>query len=425
MKPTFHTCRLSNGLRIIHEERDSEVMYCGYVMGVGTRHEAAAESGMAHFIEHMTFKGTEHRRAWQISNGLERVGGELNAFTNKQETVYCATVLQPDFRRAVDLLTDIVFHSTYPQAEIDREVEVICDEIDSYKDSPGEIIFDEFEEILFPGADLGRDILGDAQRLRSYTTDDALRFTARHYRPDNAVFYAYGRADFRRLVGWLQGMFGLKPEPITENCDETGIFRLPEIPDLLPEAPAGREIFRDKGTHQAHVLLGCTAYGGCHPRRYAMMLLSNLLGGPGMNARLNMLLRERAGLVYTVESNYSAYVDVGVWSVYFGCDAHDVSRCVRMVRRELQRCAESPLSPRQLAAAKQQLIGQIGIAQEQHESHAITMGKAYARYGLRRDPATLAERIQALTAEEVQRAAAEIFRPERLTLLAYRTPASR
>ena len=220
-------------------------------------------------------------------------------------------------------------------------------------------------------------------------------------------------------------MFGLKPEPITEICDETGIFRLPDTPEWLPAAPAGREIFRDKGTHQAHVLLGCPAYGGCHPRRYALTLLNNLLGGPGMNARLNMLLRERAGLVYTVESNYSAYVDVGVWSVYFGCDAHDVARCVRMVRRELQRCVESPLSPGRLAAAKQQLIGQIGIAQEQHESHALAMGKAYARYGHRYDPAALAERIRALTAEEVQCAAAEMFHPERLSLLVYHTPATR
>lgn len=180
------------GLRVIHESSDSPVLYCGYVVCAGTRHETIDDSGMAHFIEHMTFKGTQRRRASQITNGLECVGGDLNAFTTKQETVYYATVLKENFIRAVSLLTDIVFHSTYPQAEIDREVEVICDEIDSYKDSPSELIFDEFETLMYPSQPLGRDILGKAERLRQYTTADALRFARQYYRPENAIFYVYG-----------------------------------------------------------------------------------------------------------------------------------------------------------------------------------------------------------------------------------------
>ena len=180
------------GLRVIHESSDSPVLYCGYVVCAGTRHETTDDSGMAHFIEHMTFKGTQRRRASQITNGLECVGGDLNAFTTKQETVYYATVLKENFIRAVSLLTDIVFHSTYPQAEIDREVEVICDEIDSYKDSPSELIFDEFETLMYPSQPLGRDILGKAERLRQYTTADALRFARQYYRPENAIFYVYG-----------------------------------------------------------------------------------------------------------------------------------------------------------------------------------------------------------------------------------------
>ena len=407
-----HTHTLANGLRVIHEQTDSPVVYCGYVMRVGTRHEQAEESGMAHFIEHMTFKGTERRRAWQISNGLERVGGELNAYTTKQETVYCATVLRPDFPRAVDLLTDIVFHSTYPQAEIDREVEVICDEIDSFKDSPSELIFDEFESLVFEGCDLGRDILGEADRLRQYRTADALRFTRAHYRPDNAVFYIYGDVDFRRAIRQLERLMATSEAVLS-----------PHEPAPTPSAlilPPARTVYRDRGTHQAHVLLGCPTYGGRHPHRFALLLLNNILGGPGMNARLNMLMRERAGLVYTVESNYSTYIDVGLWTVYFGCDADDVDRCLRLVRRELQRMIDQPLTPRQLQAAKKQFIGQIGISREARESYAIGLGKTYAHYDTWRDLNALAQEVDALTSEELQTVAAEVFAADRLSLLVYR-----
>lgn len=407
-----HTYTLANGLRVIYEQTDSPVVYCGYVMRVGTRHEQPAESGMAHFIEHLTFKGTQRRRAWQISNGLERVGGELNAYTTKQETVYCATVLRPDFPRAVDLLTDIVFHSTYPQAEIDREVEVICDEIDSFKDSPSELIFDEFESLVFEGCDLGRDILGEADRLRQYRTADALRFTRAHYRPDNAVFYIYGDVDFRRALRQLEKLMSVP-------ANAPSLHMNAPTPSALALPPA-RTVYRDRGTHQAHVLLGCPTYGGRHPHRFALLLLNNILGGPGMNARLNMLMRERAGLVYTVESNYSTYIDVGLWTVYFGCDANDVDRCLRMVHRELQRMIDQPLTPRQLAAAKKQFVGQIGISREARESYAIGLGKTYAHYDTWRDLDALAQEVDALTSEELQTVAADVFAADRLSLLVYR-----
>lgn len=200
----MYTASLDNGLRIIFQPSESEVVYCGYVICAGTRHEAPEDSGMAHFIEHMSFKGTQRRKSRQINDYLERVGGELNAFTSKQETVYCATVLRRDVHRAVDILTDMVFHSVYPQNEIEKEVEVIIDEIDSYKDSPSELIFDEFEQLLFGDTSLGRDILGDKNRLRSYTTADALRFTGEHYRPDNVVFYLYGKVDWPQLLRRLE-----------------------------------------------------------------------------------------------------------------------------------------------------------------------------------------------------------------------------
>lgn len=420
MPSEIHTHTLPNGLRVIHETSSSPVVYCGYVVNAGTRHERDDESGMAHFIEHLSFKGTERRKAWQISNGLERVGGELNAFTGKQETVFCATVLAPHFPMAVDLLTDIVFHSTFPQSEINREVEVICDEIESYQDSPSEYIFDEFEEILFRGTDLGRDILGKADCLRAYTTADALRFTREHYQCPNAVFYVYGSIPFQRVIQRLQRNFppdsGVKASPV-----------LPVTHALQPSAwqtkstlaPQDREIYKDRGTHQAHVVLGAPAYDGGHPLRYALQLLNNMLGGPGMNARLNTLLRERSGLVYTVESSYLAYTDVGVWTVYFGCDSQDIHRCVRMIRRELKRCTEELLTPRQLAAAKKQWIGQIGISRDAHENHAVSMGRAYARYGCHQDMDNLLQRIQHITAQDIQQAATDIFCPDRMLLLAY------
>ncbi len=423
---------LPNGLRIIHEPSTSDVLYCGYVIAAGTRHELPHESGMAHFIEHMTFKGTNKRRSWQISNGLECVGGELNAFTNKQETVYCATVLRQDFRRAADLLTDIVFHSTYPGQEIAREVEVICDEIDSYQDSPSEIIFDEFEENLFQGEPLGRDILGSAERLRTYTTADALDFAQRYYKPENAVFYVYGQVSFKTVIKTLCRLFDVAEEDctgkvkfgdemgenqVTEEIENPSSDKAPPI-DFSHFQPATRRLV-DRDTHQAHVVLGTKAYGGRHPGRFALMLLNNILGGPGMNARLNMQLRERAGLVYTVESTYSTYPDVGEWTTYFGCDASDVRKCLGLVYRELVRLLREPMTQRQLNAAKRQFIGQIGISRDAHEGYAVALGRAYSRYASHRDLDELARTINALTAEELHQAALDTFRPEHLMLLVY------
>lgn len=414
--PPVQAATLRCGLQVVLAANGSDVIHCGYVVRAGTRHEAPADTGLAHFIEHMSFKGTARRRACHISNGLERVGGDLNAYTNKQETVYQATVLRPDFGRAADLLTDIVFHSTYPQHEMEREAEVVCDEIDSYKDSPADLIFDEFEAMIFAGHPLGRDILGTAERLRTYRTADALRFARRWYRPDNAVFYVSGRLDFGRLVRRMErltaGLEAERPAPPPGS--------LPAAP-LLPPYPAAeleRTVRRD--THQAHVLIGSRAYGGTDPRRHALYLLNNILGGPGMNSRLNLRLREKAGLVYSVDACLSTYPDTGLWNVYFGCDAADIGRCRRLVLAELRRLAERPLSPAQLAAAKKQLCGQIGISRDNAENYALAVGKGFAHYGEPYDPDRLCARIQDLTAAELQETAAEAYAPGRLTTLIYR-----
>ena len=410
--PPVQAATLRCGLQVVLAANGSDVIHCGYVVRAGTRHEAPADTGLAHFIEHMSFKGTARRRACHISNGLERVGGDLNAYTNKQETVYQATVLRPDFGRAADLLTDIVFHSTYPQAEIDKEVEVICDEIESYNDSPSELIYDEFENMLFCGHPLGHNILGRAELLRTFTTADALRFTGRLYRPGNAVFFAYGDIAPARLARLLDRALAGFPACPPSPCDAAA-------PAALP-AYRPQERVSDRATHQAHVLMGNRAYSAHDGRRMALYLLNNILGGPGMNARLNVALRERNGLVYTVDSSMVAYSDTGVWCAYFGCDPHDVPRCRRLVRSQLDRVMRRPMPAAQLAAAKRQIKGQIAVGCDNRESFALDFGKSYLHYGRERDVPALLARIDAITAEEIQQVARETFAPELMTTLIYK-----
>lgn len=423
MNMNYNTYTLANGLRIIHLPSAQPVVYCGYAVGAGTRdEELGREEGMAHFCEHITFKGTERRSSMQILGHLESVGGDLNAFTNKEETVYHAAVLKENIDRAVDLLTDIVFHSTYPQAEIDKEVEVIVDEIESYNDSPAELVYDLFENAVFGGHPLGHNILGTAEKLRRYTTADALRFTRRYYRPENSVFFAYGDVDFRKLVRLLErantnvAAVSLPPQQQV-LCDESaGCCGNDTATAVLPPYVA-QHIEHHMDTHLAHVMLGTRAYDVHDERRIALYLLNNILGGPGMTARLNVSLRERNALVYTVESMAQSYSDTGLWAVYFGCDPKNVKRCLRLIRRELDKVMQRPLSDAQLRAAKRQIRGQIGIACDSRDSFALDFAKSYLHYGWKKDVTALCERIDALTAADLQRVAQDLFAEERLTML--------
>lgn len=399
---------LSNGLRVIHQSSDSNVVYCGYELNVGTRNEEPGYEGMAHFCEHVSFKGTKRRKSWHISNALESVGGDLNAYTNKEDTVYYAAVLKEHTARAIDLLTDIVFYSTYPQAEIDKEVEVICDEIESYNDSPAELIYDEFENLLFANHALGHNILGTAERVRSFKTVDAQRFTQRYYRPENSIFFLYGDVDFKRVVRLLERATSdfAPSKPIIEPALNQPLP--PNMPDFIE---------KNHGTHQAHVMVGTRGYDIHDKRRMSLYLLNNLLGGPGMNARLNLSLRERHGLVYTVESSMVSYCDTGVWAIYFGCDPKDVGRCLKLVHKELDRVIQKPLSDTQLRAVKKQIKGQIGVACDNRESFALDFGKSYLHYGWERDLNSLFRHIDEVTAESMQQVAAELMQQERLTTL--------
>ena len=420
----YNTYTLNNGLRIIHLPSDSKVVYCGYQINAGTRNEEPGEEGLAHFCEHVTFKGTERRKAWHILNSLESVGGDLNAYTNKEGTVYYSAILKEHIARAVDLLTDIVFHSVYPQAEIDKEVEVICDEIESYNDSPAELIYDEFENIIFKGSPLGHNILGTAEQVRSFKTEDALRFTRKLYRPDNAIFFAYGDIDFKKLVRLLKKSFlseerTVKSEKFNSPEAQTQ-FNIQHSTFNTQHSFEGQTIVMQKNTHQAHVMIGTRAYDVNDSRRMPLYLLNNMLGGPGMNAKLNLALREHNGLVYTVESTMVAYGDTGVWSIYFGCDEHDVKRCLRLVRKELDKFMQKPLSEAQLKAAKKQIKGQVGVACDNRENFALDFGKSFLHYGWEKNVDRLYEQVDEITAEQIQAVAQELFDKDRLTTLIFR-----
>ena len=474
----YNTYTLDNGLRIIHLPSDSQVVYCGYQINAGTRNEEPGEEGLAHFCEHVTFKGTERRKAWHILNCLESVGGDLNAYTNKEGTVYYSAILKEHIARAVDLLSDIVFHSVYPQAEIDKEVEVICDEIESYNDSPAELIYDEFENILFKGSPLGHNILGTAEQVRRFTTEDALRFTRKLYRPDNAIFFAYGDIDFKKLVKLIQKALRECPKSRELACsadyksaetpteemvageklpqisqitqisrDENSIATEKSVSSVESVGPknyqsvgnenaensvepkkypsvgneiAGQTIVMQKNTHQAHVMIGTRAYDVNDDRRMPLYLLNNMLGGPGMNAKLNLALREHNGLVYTVESTMVSYGDTGTWSIYFGCDEHDVKRCLRLVRKELDKFMQKPLSDAQLKAAKKQIKGQIGVACDNRENFALDFGKSFLHYGWEKNVDRLYEQVDEITAAQIQAVAQELFDKDRLTTLIFK-----
>ena len=420
----YNTYTLDNGLRIIHLPSDSKVVYCGYQINAGTRNEEPGEEGLAHFCEHVTFKGTERRKAWHILNCLESVGGDLNAYTNKEGTVYYSAILKEHIARAVDLLTDIVFHSVYPQAEIDKEVEVICDEIESYNDSPAELIYDEFENIIFKGSPLGHNILGTAEQVRSFKTEDALRFTRKLYRPDNAIFFAYGDIDFKKLVRLLKKSFlseerRVKSEKSNSPEAQTQ-FNIQHSTFNTQHSFEGQTIVMQKNTHQAHVMIGTRAYDVNDDRRMPLYLLNNMLGGPGMNAKLNLALREHNGLVYTVESTMVSYGDTGTWSIYFGCDEHDVKRCLRLVRKELDKFMQKPLSDAQLKAAKKQIKGQIGVACDNRENFALDFGKSFLHYGWEKNVDRLYEQVDEITAAQIQAVAQELFDKDRLTTLIFK-----
>ncbi len=407
MDNKYQTYTLKNGLRLAHLQVNSPVSYCGYVVDAGTRDEHIDECGMAHFTEHMLFKGTTHRRAWQIRNRMENVGGDVNAYTAKEETFFYATFMSKDFARAFELMTDLIFHSTYPPHEIKKEVEVILDEINSYNDSPAELIFDEFENILYQGHSLGHNILGNKRSLLSFDTVKGLDFLHRNYAPSRLLFFSMGRNRFDKIIAMA--------ERFTEGID----FLPEERQRIVPDEVATSVTKKHKSTHQSHVMIGGRVCSMYDKQRYPLFLLNNILGGPGMNNRLNVSLREKNGLVYDVESNLTHYTDTGLQSVYFGTDPKNREQATDLVLKELEKLRENALTTLQLSAAKKQAEGQLGVSTDNRENLFLGFGKSMLHYGRFDTLKEINGRIAAVTASQILEAANEVYAPDKLFTLIY------
>lgn len=405
----YFTHTLANGIRLIHLPTNSAVAYCGFGVNAGTRDERSDEFGLAHFVEHMLFKGTSKRRAWHILNRMENVGGELNAYTAKEETFIYSIFMEEHFPRAFELLTDIVFHSLFPSQEIEKEVDVILDEINTYNDNPSELIFDEFENQLYSGHDLGHNILGDEQSLMRFTSESGLSFTRRFYVPENMVLFSTGQMDPARIVKMAEAALG-------------GINLTMADRKRTPPSPVPVEDKRiNRNTHQTHVMIGGRSFNMFEGdgKRISLFLLNNLLGGPGMNSRLNLSLREKHGLVYNVESNLTSYTDTGLAAIYFGTDPKNTAKAIRLVHKELKNVCETKLTTSQLAYIKKQVIGQLGVASDNKESLFLNMGKHFLHHDSYESLPEVFAKIEKATAEEILAVANEVFASGNLSSLIF------
>ncbi|MCW3807536.1 M16 family metallopeptidase [Plebeiibacterium marinum] len=403
----FYTYTLDNGIRVIHKPEMSEVGYCGIIINAGSRDEKEDEHGMAHFIEHVVFKGTKKRKAFHVLSRLEDVGGELNAYTTKEETCIYASFLKEDYERSMELIADITFHSIFPDKELEKEKEVIIDEINSYKDSPAELIFDDFEELLYPDHPIGRNILGTPERLKTFTRDDINRFIQNNYHTDQIVFCSVGSQDFKKIIKLAEKYFG----DIAENK------RIIKRESITPVSPKTIQVKKD--TYQSHIILGCTAYDYNHPKRLGLHLLNNLLGGPGMNSRLNMSLREKRGIAYNIESSYTPMYGTGIFSIYLGTDQKNIDKSIKIVFKELEKLCSQKLGHMQLHKAKRQLKGQIAISSENKENLMLNIGKSYLLYNKVDSLAYVYDKIDKLSASNLLEIANETFTPNQLSQLIY------
>ncbi len=404
----FEIHSLNNGIRVVHKRVNSPVAYCCIMVNAGTRDELEHEHGMAHFIEHVIFKGTKKRRAYHIMSRLEDVGGELNAYTTKEETVVHATFLKDDYSRAFELLSDIVFRSTFPEKEIIKEKDIIIDEINSYKDNPSELIYDDFEDLIYEGHPFGRNILGTKRHLKKFNRKHISEFIARNYNTDQMIFCSVGDIPFSRVkklaernLGWISGNYRKTPRT-----------------SISLYHPKSKSI--NKSTYQTHCILGTVAYDLHNPKRIAMHLLNNILGGPGSNSRLNLALREKHGYAYNTESMYTPYTDTGLFTIYFGTDKDNLDKAYKLVLKELEKIREQRLGVMQLFKAKRQLIGQMAIATESNESIMLSAAKSYLVYEQPDDLSTVITQIENISAADIMEVANEILAPNLLSTLIYR-----
>ncbi len=388
---------LPNGIRCIHKRVKSPVTYCSLTINAGSRDEKPGEFGVAHFAEHSLFKGTAKRKAHHINSRLEKLGGELNAFTTKEEMVVHATTLKSDFPKAAELISDICFNSIFPGREIEKEREIIIDEINSYKDSPPDRIYDEFEDLLFEGSELGHNILGTKASVGRLTNTSIKTFTDRCYNTDNMVFAISGNLSEKHFQMYAERYFGDKARSVREFARHT-----PE-----PYKPFSKTV--DRHTHQAHCIIGARAYDHNNPKRVVLSLLTNMLGGPAANSMLNLLLREKNGLTYTIDASYTPYSDTGVASIYFGTDKDKTERCLALINNTLDKLKTTTLTTRQLAVAKKQLIGQLSISMEGKEGYMLGAAKSYLVYNDVDSPSEIYRKVLEITPSDILETANEVF----------------
>lgn len=404
----YNTHILSNGLKVIHIPSESGVAHCGLLINAGSRDEKDEEQGIAHFIEHLIFKGTRKRKAFHILSRMDDVGGEINAYTSKEETCIHTSFIKEEYARALELLSDIVSNSVFPVNEMDKERNVIIDEINSYLDNPAEAIYDDFEELIFKNQPLGKNILGTPSNLKKFTKADIENFISKNYTPDQMIVGFAGNINFTKLIRLVEKYFGAFKANHSERT------RIP----FKGYTPLNHII--KKNTNQAHCMIGTIAHDMYSPETYTMALLDNLMGGPGFNNRLNMLLREKLGYVYHVESNYTAYSDVGLFSVYFATEHQKMEKTIDYVMKEFKNLREKKLGTIQLSKAKKQLYGQIAITAENKSALMLSASKSFLMKNKVESLKNIHDKIESITAENILETANKVLYPENLSQLIYK-----
>lgn len=408
MSLEFSIFTLPNGIRVIHKHTTGDVSHCGIIINAGSRDEEEHQQGLAHFIEHVIFKGTKKRKAFHILNRIDSVGGELNAYTSKEETCIYTSFLNEFYERAIELIVDITFHSVFPQKELEKEKDVIIDEINSYQDTPSEQIFDDFEDLLFEGHPIGRNILGTVESVKSFDKKEIEKFIKKNYVTSEIVLSSVGNIDEKKLKAIATKYLGAIPANTSPRV------RAP----FKNYKPKTKTISRD--IYQAHAVLGNIAYKSSDKRKTALTLLNNILGGPAMNSRLNLAIREKFGITYNLESNYTPYSDTGVFTIYLGTDTKTLDRCISLIHKELKKLREQKLGTMQLSQAKQQLIGQIALAQEGRVNLMVAVGKSLLLYNKVDSLEKIYKKINDVTSDEILEVANTIFTEKKLSTLIYK-----
>jgi predicted Zn-dependent peptidase len=403
----YQVHQMQNGIRVLHKPSPSNISHTCIIINAGSRDEDPSKDGLAHFIEHLLFKQTEKRNTNQILNRLELVGGDLNAYTTKEYTCIHASFLKPHLERSLDLFEDIIFHSVFPEEEMSKEKEVILDEIASYQDQPDEAINDDFEDLLFEGHPLGRNILGTPTSVQSFTKTDIFNFHKANYRTDEIIIGIFGDYDLKTIIRLSEKIFAEIPA------------NLPERKREKIESYSAKNLVFTKPINQSHCVIGNQSYSMHHKHKTAFLLVNNLLGGTGMSSRLNLEIREKYGIAYTIESNYTPMSDTGIFSIYFGTDSEKTEKAIKLVEKELRKLREQKLGPVQLKQAKDKFIGQIALGEENRMGLLISMSKSLLDYGRVDSLEEIFAKINAVTNSQVLEIANDMFHPQKLSSMIF------